>query len=209
MLVRGAGDQPRRVRTATTVIKLHGGGQEGIGEDVAYDAVDQAASRPRAAGGLARSGTFAAFCEQVDGLDLFPAGEPERGEVSRLYRRWAYQSAALDLALRQAGPSAARGARARAPAGDASSSPCASASRPTIDAGARAPGPLPDAALQARPDTLVDRRADRRAGRDRRGGLGRLQGPVQGLGRRQTRPTPTSTGGSSRRSPTPGSRTRR
>jgi hypothetical protein len=29
--------------------------------------------------------------------------EPVRGEVSRLYRRWTFQSAALDLALRQAG----------------------------------------------------------------------------------------------------------
>ena len=30
-------------------------------------------------------------------------GAPERAEVSRDYRRWAYESAALDLALRQAG----------------------------------------------------------------------------------------------------------
>jgi hypothetical protein len=34
-------------------------------------------------------------------LDTFPA-EPQR-DVSRLYRRWAFESAALDLALRQAG----------------------------------------------------------------------------------------------------------
>jgi L-alanine-DL-glutamate epimerase-like enolase superfamily enzyme len=37
----------------------------------------------------------------VGGLDLFPA-DPVR-EVSRLYRRWAFESAALDLALRQQG----------------------------------------------------------------------------------------------------------
>ena len=41
------------------------------------------------------------FCELIDGLDLFPV-EPQR-EVSRLYRRWTFHSAALDLALRQAG----------------------------------------------------------------------------------------------------------
>ena len=35
-------------------------------------------------------------------MDLFPV-EPQRGEVSRLYRRWTFHSAALDLALRQAG----------------------------------------------------------------------------------------------------------
>jgi L-alanine-DL-glutamate epimerase-like enolase superfamily enzyme len=37
----------------------------------------------------------------LGGLDTFPV-EPQR-EVSRLYRRWAFESAALDLALRQAG----------------------------------------------------------------------------------------------------------
>ncbi|HEY5430632.1 MAG TPA: hypothetical protein VIK04_16065, partial [Solirubrobacteraceae bacterium] len=42
------------------------------------------------------------FCERIDGLDLFPV-QPQRGEVSRLYRRWTFHSAALDLALRQAG----------------------------------------------------------------------------------------------------------
>ena len=41
------------------------------------------------------------FCDLIDSLDLFPV-EPQR-EVSRLYRRWTFQSAALDLALRQAG----------------------------------------------------------------------------------------------------------
>src|SRR5690349_97424 len=94
----------------TTVIKLRGGGQEGIGEDVVYDAVDhigQQGNGPPA--GLAHSGTFDEFSKRLDGIDLFPAGAPERADVSRDYRRWAYESAALDLALRQAGtkPSAA------------------------------------------------------------------------------------------------------
>jgi len=87
----------------TTVIHLHGGGEEGVGEDVVYDAEDQDALQ--AAGpllDLAGETTLGSFCARVDALDLFPV-EPVRGEVSRLYRRWAFHSAALDLALRQAG----------------------------------------------------------------------------------------------------------
>jgi len=86
----------------TTVIRLRGGGQEGIGEDVAYDAVDQEilqAAGPNLP--LAGEHTIASFADLIEGLDLFP--EPPQREVSRLYRRWAYESAALDLALRQAG----------------------------------------------------------------------------------------------------------
>jgi hypothetical protein len=44
------------------------------------------------------------FCALIESLDLFPVA-PVRGEVSRLYRRWTFHSAALDLALRQAGRS--------------------------------------------------------------------------------------------------------
>jgi L-alanine-DL-glutamate epimerase-like enolase superfamily enzyme len=87
----------------TTVVHLRGGGEEGVGEDVVYDGEDQIALQE--AGpvlDLAGSYTLGEFCELVDSLDLFPV-EPQRGEVSRLYRRWTFHSAALDLALRQAG----------------------------------------------------------------------------------------------------------
>ncbi|HEX5147149.1 MAG TPA: hypothetical protein VFV85_09005 [Conexibacter sp.] len=87
----------------STVIHVQGGGEEGAGEDVVYDAVDH--DRLQEAGPylqLAGETTLGDFCARVDALDLFPV-EPERGEVSRLYRRWAFHSAALDLALRQAG----------------------------------------------------------------------------------------------------------
>ena len=47
--------------------------------------------------------TIASFCELIESLELFPEA-PQR-EVSVRYRRWAYESAALDLALRQAGTS--------------------------------------------------------------------------------------------------------
>ena len=57
---------------------------------------------------LAGRYTLGEFCELIDSLDLFPVAAA--AEVSRLYRRWTFHSAALDLALRQAGPPAARGA---------------------------------------------------------------------------------------------------
>jgi hypothetical protein len=87
----------------TTVIKFSGGGHEGVGEDVVYDAVDHIAQQ--SAGppdGLAGSCSFDEFSKKLDGIDLFAAGGPER-EISVDYRRWAFESAALDLALRQAG----------------------------------------------------------------------------------------------------------
>ena len=45
--------------------------------------------------------SFAELSELIGSLDLFPTAAPER-DVSRAYRRWAFESAALDLALRQA-----------------------------------------------------------------------------------------------------------
>lgn len=93
-------------RRQTTIIRLQGGGEEGIGEDVVYDGEDHDALQQAGAyldlSTNAGGTTLGDFCERIDGLDLFPV-EPVRGEVSRLYRRWAFHSAALDLALRQAG----------------------------------------------------------------------------------------------------------
>jgi hypothetical protein len=86
----------------STVIRMRGGGEEGVGEDVTYDALDHVALQD--AGPvlpLAGSHTFDGFSQLLEGLDLFPA--PPVRDVSRLYRRWAFESAALDLALRQAG----------------------------------------------------------------------------------------------------------
>ena len=86
----------------TTVIRLRGGGEEGIGEDVTYDALDHVALQDAGpVQELAGEHTMAGFSALLEGLDLFP-NPPER-EVSRNYRRWAFESAALDLALRQAG----------------------------------------------------------------------------------------------------------
>jgi len=86
----------------STVIQLRGAGQDGLGEDVTYDAVDH--DILQAAGPtlpLAGRFTLASFCAHLAELQLFP--EPPQREVSSRYRAWAYESAALDLALRQAG----------------------------------------------------------------------------------------------------------
>ncbi len=85
----------------STVIRLRGAGEEGLGEDVTYDAVDQEilqAAGPTLA--LAGRFTLASFSARLAELKLFPQ-RPQR-EVSSRYRVWAYESAALDLALRQA-----------------------------------------------------------------------------------------------------------
>jgi L-alanine-DL-glutamate epimerase-like enolase superfamily enzyme len=86
----------------STVVRLHGAGEEGVGEDVTYDGLDHVAFQDAGAAlRLAGTWTLRSFAGHLDGLDLFPA--PPVRDVSRLYRRWAFESAALDLALRQAG----------------------------------------------------------------------------------------------------------
>ncbi len=86
----------------STVVHLHGGGAEGVGEDVVYDGVDQTALQEAGAvHDLAGRYALGDFCRLIDELDLFPV--PPQREVSVLYRRWTFHSAALDLALRQSG----------------------------------------------------------------------------------------------------------
>ena len=77
----------------TTTIALRGGGEEGHGEDVTYEVDlhdDYPATLP-----LTSSGTLAELSSKLDDL----------AEVAVGYRRWGLESAALDLALRQAGRS--------------------------------------------------------------------------------------------------------
>jgi hypothetical protein len=86
----------------TTVIRLQGGGEEGRGEDVTYDALDHVALQDEGASlNLTGHATLGEFCEFMSGVDTFPS-EPQR-DVSRRYRRWAFEAAALDLALRLSG----------------------------------------------------------------------------------------------------------
>jgi L-alanine-DL-glutamate epimerase-like enolase superfamily enzyme len=87
---------------STTVVHLRGGGHEGLGEDVTYAGGDHDALH--AAGAiLPLSGrwTLDSFAAHLGTLDLFP--QPPSSEVFRRYRNWAFESAALDLALNQAG----------------------------------------------------------------------------------------------------------
>jgi L-alanine-DL-glutamate epimerase-like enolase superfamily enzyme len=87
----------------STVIRMRGGGMEGVGEDVTYEAAEhEAAWEAGPVLPLPGRYTLGTFAEHVAGLDLFSGRALER-DVYRRYRRWAYESAALDLALNQAG----------------------------------------------------------------------------------------------------------
>ena len=98
---------------ATTVVTLSGGSPDGggtggsaadaddavvgVGEDVTY-AEDR---HPAPEFDLAGEYTLAEFSRALGELDLFPDADPDH-DVARNYRRWAFESAALDLALRRA-----------------------------------------------------------------------------------------------------------
>jgi L-alanine-DL-glutamate epimerase-like enolase superfamily enzyme len=85
----------------TTTVVLHGDGETGEGEDVTYTAADHDDFPDGEM--LAGTWTLHSYSTRLDDLALF-AEEPAMG-ASRDYRRWAFESAALDLALRQAGRS--------------------------------------------------------------------------------------------------------
>lgn len=88
----------------TTLVRLEGTGQVGVGEDVTYQAE---AHEPfwSAPLDLAGQTTLEGFSHRLDACQLYPA---EIGDSKTpLFRRWALESAALDLALRQAGTSLA------------------------------------------------------------------------------------------------------
>ena len=88
----------------TTVIRLSGAGEEGLGEDVTYDGGLQEAQQARGAVlPLAGEWTLDSFSRHLGTVALFPEA-PDRHDYED-YRRWAFESAALDLALRQAGRS--------------------------------------------------------------------------------------------------------
>jgi L-alanine-DL-glutamate epimerase-like enolase superfamily enzyme len=73
-----------------TVVVLRGGGEEGRGEEVDYNPAEQQLFQER------RNELPFAGRHTLESFSLLQAGQTE-------YRRWAFESAALDLALRQAG----------------------------------------------------------------------------------------------------------
>jgi L-alanine-DL-glutamate epimerase-like enolase superfamily enzyme len=86
----------------TTHVRLAGAGVDGLGEDVSVFREDGTTlHETRPALPLEGEWTLAGFCEQLATLELWP--EPPEWEGALRLRRWAFESAALDLALRQAG----------------------------------------------------------------------------------------------------------
>src|SRR4051794_41196060 len=85
------------------VVRLTGDGHEGQGEDITWDQIDQIEQLRRAGdlSWLRGRRTMEEFSTLLGLADLFPV-EPIR-DSARFYRRWAFESAALDLALRQNG----------------------------------------------------------------------------------------------------------
>jgi L-alanine-DL-glutamate epimerase-like enolase superfamily enzyme len=85
----------------TTVIRLEGENEEGVGEDVTYEAKEHDAQVERGPVlPLQGEWTVGSFSRHLETVPLFE-NEPERA-VYLAYRRWGFESAALDLALRQA-----------------------------------------------------------------------------------------------------------
>jgi hypothetical protein len=87
----------------STVVRLTGDGHEGQGEDITWDQIDQIEQLRRAGelSWLRGTRTLEEFSTLLGLAELFPV-EPIR-DSARAYRRWAFESAALDLALRQNG----------------------------------------------------------------------------------------------------------
>jgi hypothetical protein len=87
----------------TTVVHLQGAGEEGLGEDVSLFKDESGALHTRGAGAVPVAGewTFGSFCEHLAATDQW-AEEPEYPPARR-WRNWGFESAALDLALSQAG----------------------------------------------------------------------------------------------------------
>jgi hypothetical protein len=87
----------------TTTVHIHGGGEEGLGEDVTYDAA--AHEDPPVPDVARRWESFDELSRALGEASLFPAAPTQAAFLD--YRRWGWESAALDLALRQAGTSLA------------------------------------------------------------------------------------------------------
>jgi hypothetical protein len=88
----------------TTLVRLSGGGAEGLGEDVSpYKDEDVTLHVLDPDFGLVGEWTLESFCDHLAATDQW-AVAPEY-DAARRWRNWAFESAALDLALSQAGQS--------------------------------------------------------------------------------------------------------
>jgi L-alanine-DL-glutamate epimerase-like enolase superfamily enzyme len=92
----------------TTVVRLEGGGTDGVGEDATpFESAQVAFQAAPCALAVAGDWTLASFSAYLDTLDLHPHPVALPHPQLRHFRQWAFESAALDLALRQAGRSLA------------------------------------------------------------------------------------------------------
>jgi hypothetical protein len=86
----------------TTLVRLVGGGLEGHGEDVSlHEGDEQSLHVLNPDLGLVGSWSLESFCDHLATVDPFAV--PPEWEPARRWRNWAFESAALDLALAQAG----------------------------------------------------------------------------------------------------------
>jgi L-alanine-DL-glutamate epimerase-like enolase superfamily enzyme len=83
----------------TTTVVMRGGGVEGRGEDVTYTPSDHDGYPGRLP--LDGRRTLEEHSRLLEDCELFPNGASMQASVD--YRRWAFESATLDLALRQNG----------------------------------------------------------------------------------------------------------
>jgi hypothetical protein len=92
----------------TNVVRLHGGQHDGVGEDVTpFPPAQLTLARSEPHLPLAGRWTVGSFSALLDDLDLYAGIELPPG-FPKTFRRWAFESAALDLALQQAGVSLAQ-----------------------------------------------------------------------------------------------------
>ncbi len=86
----------------TTLVRLVGGGLEGHGEDVSLHESDEHSLHVLDPDlGLVGAWSLESFCDHLASVDPFAV--PPEWEPARRWRNWAFESAALDLALAQAG----------------------------------------------------------------------------------------------------------
>ena len=94
--------QAHEFQRITTHVQLAGAGADGLGEDVSvHEENGTALHETRPSLPLEGEWTLAGFCEHLATLKLWP--QPPEWDVALRMRHWAFESAALDLALRQAG----------------------------------------------------------------------------------------------------------
>ena len=84
----------------TDLVRLQGGGETGLGEDITTY-LPEGSAAPELP--LAGEWTLGGFCAHLAGVKQWTEEPP--WDLAHNWRNWAYESAALDLALRQAGTS--------------------------------------------------------------------------------------------------------